>query len=112
MEVFLFQQWLAGDRSSGFHFCTDLSHTTQSQVFLICCLIAARRVMSLTYGEWLFWIWIGGIGNYLARLSFQKCLLTDVNSCLGGCRFRAAIGVGRFRVSTGIGIALGMLEHG
>ena len=79
MEVFLFQQRLAGDRSSGFLFCTDLSHTTQSQVFLICCLIAARRVMSLTYGEWLFWIWIGGIGNYLARLSFQKCLLADVN---------------------------------
>ena len=35
--------------------------------------------MILAYAEWFFGIWIGGIGNYLVRSSFQECFFTNAN---------------------------------
>lgn len=34
-------------------------------------------VMTLSFGEWLFWYWVCGVGNHLVYLSLEKCEYTD-----------------------------------
>ena len=35
--------------------------------------------MTLSFGEWLFWCWVCGVGNHLVHLSVEKCEYTDVD---------------------------------